>query len=149
MINAHPIAVMVFWGGLTNWILDAILVGHHVTGPIQQVIAVALLTGWLVITLSRIGKLRELRESVQAIRALPAGPAFRVGVKRREGSAIGKQLPASETHLLYFRCRPERAVPASELLLCPDAYAAGPGQNEGTRSEDHHRMAGQGEEDGL
>ncbi len=149
MINAHPIAVMVFWGGLTNWVLGAILAGHHVAGAIRPAVAGVVVIGWLVITLTRIGKLRELGESVQAIRALPAGSAPWADLMRRGGSALSGELPAPEARLLTFARRSEGAPLLTGRLSSLDGSVSSPEQDNRIRRADDHWLVRQGEEYGL
>jgi hypothetical protein len=75
MINAHPVAHMVFWGGGISWLLGSILEGHHVAGAVRAVVLLAILAGWLASCLHRTGRLGLARDSLQAIRMVLAEPA--------------------------------------------------------------------------
>jgi hypothetical protein len=146
MINAHPIAVMVFWGGFSDWVLGFILAGHHTASAVRLSIYVAVVFVWLLTTLARIGKLREVGESIRAIRALPVGPAVWTGLKRPGGLATGRPLPAPEAHLLYFVRRPERALIPADRSSCRNARATSPEHVQLARRGRESGSARQGEE---
>lgn len=111
MINAHPIAAMVFWGGLANWVLRAVLTGHQVAGLVRPLVLTVFLAGWLLITLSRLGKLSELRESMRAIRGLSASEATWAGLESRECAVFAGRLSALEEMM-----RLDEAASASDPL---------------------------------
>ena len=148
MTNAHPIAVMVFWGGLTDWVLSAILVGHHVAGAVRLSIAVSVTAGWLLITLARIGKLGELGRSVRAIRGLLADPetwaAFDLGGR----SAFGKRLLARVTGTLCFVRVPDRDLIMAARTAPRDALAPGAACAAVARRADGNVSVLQGQEEG-
>jgi hypothetical protein len=75
MINAHPMAVMVFWGGFTDWAVGYILAGHAVANAVRLAVLGSLMALWLATCLVRTGTLAELRDSVRAMRVLLADPA--------------------------------------------------------------------------
>jgi len=149
MTNAHPIAVMVFWGGLTDWVLSAILVGHHVAGAVRLSIAVSVTAGWLLITLARIGKLGELRESVRATRGLLADPATWASLELGGRSAFGRRLLARATGRLCFVRVPDRAMILAAPTAPRNALAPGATQAAIARGADDRESVLQGEEEGL
>jgi hypothetical protein len=136
MINAHPVAVMVFWGGFTNWVLGAILAGHHVADAMRPAAAMVVLIGWLLMTLARIGKLVELQASVRAIRALSAGQAPWAVLRLSGRSRLGKRLSAIETQMLCF----ERGTTTAQIPIArierPIAAASRPSHGAVSRSGD-------------
>jgi hypothetical protein len=110
MINAHPVATMVFWGGLTNWVLGYILVGHHVTSAVRVVVLMTILVGWLATCLRRTGKLALAQDSVRAIRALLAEPATLARIERRGHAAWARRGLARFTGTLLRVRLPEQAL---------------------------------------
>jgi hypothetical protein len=149
MINAHPIALMVFWGGLTNWVLGAILAGHQVAGGIRVLVSLVWLTGWLLVTLIRIGKVGELHDTVRAIRALRADQAARAHLKVRERSAFARRLCALEANLLLGEGNPDSVLLSIDRIRYPVAPSPGPAHPAGARRRYGSTDVGHGEEGGL
>jgi hypothetical protein len=109
MINAHPVAHMVFWGGVTNWVLGAILAGHHVAGAVRAVVLLTILAGWLASCLHRTGRLGLARDSMQAIRTLLAEPATWVQIEQAHWAWLMAGL-ARCTAMLLRTGLPDRVV---------------------------------------
>jgi hypothetical protein len=149
MINAHPIAVMVFWGGLTNWVLGAVLTGHHAAVTVRWSVSVAVTVGWLLTTLARIGMLGELHETVQAIRALSAGPSFRMGSRRQSRSALRRRLSLLETQMLGWEGGPNTALIPIGWTARADGSAAHPNHREERQGRNGRAYVWQGEEYGA
>jgi hypothetical protein len=104
MINAHPLALMVFWGGLATWVLGAILAGHHLAPAARMAVLGSVMAGCVVATLARIGKLTEARASTRALRMALADPAGRaraigllVGTRRPDAALLGAAVESKET----------------------------------------------------
>jgi hypothetical protein len=98
MINAHPLALMVFWG------LGAILAGHHLAPAARMAVLGSVMAGCVVATLARIGKLTEARASTRALRGALADPAGRaraigllVGTRRPDAALLGAAVESKET----------------------------------------------------
>jgi hypothetical protein len=109
MINAHPVAHMVFWGGLTSWVLGSILAGHHVAGAVHAVVLLTILAGWLAWCLQRTGRLGLARDSLQAIRTLLAEPATWVQIEQGHAGWLMAGLARWRAMLLRTGL-PDRAV---------------------------------------
>jgi hypothetical protein len=121
MINAHPMALMVFWGGITNWVLGAILVGHHLAGALRFTILITLLTGWLLRCLLRTGKMAVALDSTRAMRVVLVDPATWAVLESRGRWSAGMRLLAYGASRILLVRRPERALiraatPAHERL---------------------------------
>jgi hypothetical protein len=68
LVNAHPVAHAVFWGGATNWLLAALLAGHAVNPAVRAAVLLTSLALWVVVCLARVGGLAVVGASVQAVR---------------------------------------------------------------------------------
>jgi hypothetical protein len=115
MINAHPMAVTVFWGGLTNWVLGYILAGHHVASTARLAVLIPVMVAFLATCLVRIGRARELRLSVREMRIVLADPAARARIA--QGGNRGWLLPAARIASFLLRVRgPNQALPRASVV---------------------------------